>query len=47
VSGAGQANVFVNGKLDAELSGASRLEYGGKPVLGKVEVTGGSTLKQK
>ena len=47
LSGAGQASMLINGNLDANLSGASRLVYSGKPTLGKLDVTGGSTLKQK
>jgi hypothetical protein len=47
LSGASRGTLTVSGKLNANLSGASRLEYGGSPVLGKVEVTGGSTFKRK
>jgi hypothetical protein len=47
LSGAGQANMLINGRLNADLSGASRLEYGGKPALGRIETSGGSSLKPR
>lgn len=47
LSGAGQANMLINGRLDADLSGASHLEFGGKPTLGKLETSGGSSLKPR
>lgn len=47
VSGASSANLKVNKKLDLNISGASRLEYAGSPSLGKVSVSGASTLKQR
>jgi hypothetical protein len=46
ITGASSAFLKVNGKLDVELNGASRLEYSGSPTLGKVRVAGASTLKQ-
>jgi hypothetical protein len=47
VSGASNAQLTVNGKLDVALSGASRLEYSGNPSLGDVRVTGASTLTRR
>ena len=47
LGGASKCVVDVTGKLDARLSGASRLEYGGSPVLGNVDVSGGSTLRAR
>jgi hypothetical protein len=47
VSGASNANVTVNGRLDIEVSGASRLTYGGNPTLGRVEVSGASGLSRR
>jgi len=47
VSGASKAVVNTNGNLDIDISGASRLEYYGSPVMGKVNVTGASTLTRK
>jgi hypothetical protein len=45
VSGASNASVTVSGNLDAEVSGASRLTYAGNPKLGKIDVSGASSLK--
>lgn len=47
ISGASSAQLKVNSALDIDLSGASRLEYTGSPVLGKVQVSGASTLKHR
>ncbi len=47
LSGASHCTINLNGKLDAILDGASRLEYGGQPSLGEVRVTGASTLKRQ
>jgi len=47
LSGASRATVNVSGQLDIDLSGASKLSYSGSPTLGKVTVSGGSTLSQK
>jgi len=44
VTGASSATVDVSGRLDLEVSGASRLIYSGNPTLGRVEVSGASTL---
>lgn len=47
LSGASQATVNLDGRLDADLSGASTLLYMGEPVLGDISVTGGSTISKK
>ena len=47
LSGASEATVYVNYKLDLEVSGASRLYFVGNPQLGKTEVSGASTIKHK
>jgi hypothetical protein len=47
LSGASSASVNLNGKLDANLSGASHLTYDGAVSLGRLQVTGASSLKQK
>ena len=44
LSGASRAEVLNNGKLDIFLSGASKLQYGGSPEMGTIEVSGGSTI---
>ena len=47
VSGASEATVNVKGKLDIELSGASRLYFYGNPNIGRQDVSGASTIKHK
>ena len=45
--GASTAEVEVHGTLDINISGVSTLEYGDSPKLGKVEVSGVSTLRRR
>jgi hypothetical protein len=47
ISGASQGRVNASGKLDVDLSGASHLEYGGKPTLGKINISGASSINPK
>jgi len=47
LSGASSATVNVSGRLDVDVSGASRLEYKGNPMMGNVEVSGASTIKKR
>jgi hypothetical protein len=47
LSGASSAAASVSERLDADLSGASTLEYSGNPTLGKTSTSGGSTLKKR
>jgi hypothetical protein len=47
IYGASQCTVNVEGKMDVGLSGASRLTYGGNPVIGNMRVVGASTLARK
>jgi len=47
LSGVSDGTVNLDGSLDAELSGASTLEYIGEPALGIMDITGASTLKKK
>jgi hypothetical protein len=47
VSGASNATINVSSKIDANVSGASRLYYIGNPTLGSVDVTGASTFSKK
>jgi len=47
LSGASNASIQVNGKLDLELSGASRLTLGGNPTMGKVQISGASSLSRR
>ena len=45
--GASSADIEVHGTLDIDLSGVSTLTYGDSPKLGKVEVSGVSTLRRR
>jgi len=47
LSGASNGNVEVNGTLDVDITGASRLVFGGNPQLGKVDVTSASSLSRR
>lgn len=45
LSGASSGDVQVFGRLDAELSGASRLKVSGKAIMGRIATSGGSRLE--
>ena len=48
ISGASDADVDIEGKLDLTLSGSSSLKYGGNPTFGeRMEVTGGSKIERR
>jgi hypothetical protein len=47
LSGASDATINLAGRLDADLSGASTVEYIGEPTLGIMDTTGASTVKRK
>jgi len=47
LSGASRATVNLDGRLDADLSGASKLWYIGEPTMGDIHSSGGSTLSKK
>jgi hypothetical protein len=42
--GASRAEIYTNGELSLDISGASSLSYGGKPVLNKINVSGASKI---
>ena len=46
LSGASQATVNLDGRLDADLSGASHLEYIGEPTMGVMTTSGASTVSR-
>jgi hypothetical protein len=46
-SGASSGTVNLNGRLDANLSGASRLWYIGEPTMGDINTSGASTVSKK
>jgi len=47
LSGASIGTVNLSGKLDANLGGASKLEYIGEPTMGNINTSGSSTLGKK
>ena len=47
LSGASEATINVKGRLDCELTAASRLYFHGNPTMGEVSVSGASTIKHK
>lgn len=47
LGGASTSTVNLDGRLDADLSGASKLEYMGEPTMGTINTSGGSTLSRK
>jgi hypothetical protein len=44
LSGASNCKIRVTGRIDIDLSGASRLTYVGNPVLDSINLSGGSTV---
>jgi hypothetical protein len=46
-SGASSGTINLNGRLDVDLSGASRLWYIGEPTMGTIDISGASTLSKK
>jgi len=47
LSGASSATVNASGRLDGDISGASKLSYMGNPQLGNISTSGASTIRQK
>jgi hypothetical protein len=47
ISGASTGTINLDGRLDANVSGASTLLYTGEPTMGTINVSGASTLKEK
>jgi hypothetical protein len=47
VSGASTGTINLDGRLDANVSGASTLLYIGEPTMGTINVSGASTLREK
>jgi len=46
-SGASSGTVNLSGRLDADVSGASRLWYIGEPAMGDIDTSGASSVSQK
>jgi hypothetical protein len=47
LSGASNADLYVNGRLDADLSGLSEVNYEGNATLGRVTTSGGSDIERR
>ncbi len=47
ISGASHATINLSGRLDANVSGASSLQYSGQPTLGNITTSGASTVTKK
>ncbi|MBN2238242.1 MAG: DUF2807 domain-containing protein [Dehalococcoidales bacterium] len=47
LSGSSDADIYVTGLLNAELSGASSLEYAGDPELGNIDISTSSDMKRR
>lgn len=47
LNGASHSTVNIDGQLDADLSGASKLHWLGKPVMGDMKTSGASTISSK
>jgi hypothetical protein len=47
LGGASSGTVNLDGRLDANLSGASKLSYIGEPTMGNINTSGASTLSKK
>jgi len=47
ISGASTGTINLDGRLDANVSGASTLLYIGDPLMGTIDVSGASTLSKK
>ena len=46
LGGASSATTNLDGRLDADLSGASRLHYVGEPTMGDIRTSGGSRIRR-
>jgi len=47
LSGGSRANIDLDGRLDTDLSGGSQLLYIGDPIMGIINMSGGSTVSEK
>lgn len=47
ISGASNSTINLNGKLDANVSGASTLYWSGSPIMGNIQTSGASNLRRK
>jgi len=47
ISGASNGTINLNGKLNADVSGASNLYWSGTPIMGDIQTSGASNLRRK
>ncbi len=47
LTGASIIDINLDGRLDISLSGASSLDYRGTPAMGRIEISGGSTVNRE
>lgn len=47
LSGGSLATIYLDGKLDATLSGGTHLTYTGNPTMGTINTSGGGTISKK
>ena len=47
LSGASSVQINISGRLDADLTGASSLQYSGAPTLGNISTSGASVISKK
>lgn len=47
LSGGSSASINPDGRLDADLSGGSHILYVGDPIMGIINMSGGSTVSEK
>jgi hypothetical protein len=47
LSGASEAEVVLSGTLNIDVSGASRLYYGGNPTIRQIDLSGASSIKRR
>jgi uncharacterized lipoprotein NlpE involved in copper resistance len=47
ISGASSGTINLNGKLNANVSGASNLYWSGTPIMGDIQTSGASNLRRK
>ncbi len=47
LTGASTADINLGGRLDISPSGASSLNFKGAPTMGRIEISGGSSINQE
>lgn len=47
ISGASNGSINLNGKLNANVTGASNLYWAGTPIMGEMQVSGASNMRRK